>query len=143
VRGRAGGEEKGGAEVLAVGQADLQPIRRRRLRPFGDFGRFCNDREVTDEFAAATEITCDCDALEFGPGPAKRILGVREQSGGTVQVKAAFSAFHDGQVLQDLGLQRGAKSLALLDAVVLGRGLQLGERDDASGISFRSFSRLG
>jgi len=49
---------------------------------------------------------------------------VREEGGGTVQVKAAFSAFHSGQVLQDLGLQRGAQSLALLDAIVLGRGLR-------------------
>ena len=49
----------------------------------------------------------------------KQILGVREESGRTVQVKAIFSAFRDGQVLQDLGLQRSAKSFGLLDAIVL------------------------
>ena len=56
---------------------------------------------------------------------------MREQSGGTVQVEATFSAFRDGQVLQDLGLQRSAESFGLLDAVVLGGGLQLRERGDA------------
>jgi hypothetical protein len=40
---------------------------------------------------------------------------VCQQGGSTVQVEATFSAFRDGQVLQDLGLQRGAKSLGLLE----------------------------
>src|ERR1700741_3191902 len=101
--GRAGGKEKGGTELLAVGQADLQCIRHGRNRRFADLRRFSNDREVTDEFAAAAEIACDCDALELGPGLAKRILAVREKSGGTVQVEATLSAFRDDQVLQDLG----------------------------------------
>ena len=39
VSGGAGGEEKGGAEVLAVGQADLQSVRRRRLRRLADLGQ--------------------------------------------------------------------------------------------------------
>jgi hypothetical protein len=47
---------------------------------------------------------------------------VREQGGGTVQVKATLSAFRDGQVLQDLGLQRRAQSFGVLDAVVLRGG---------------------
>ncbi len=56
---------------------------------------------------------------------------MREQGGGTVQVKATFSAFGDRQALQDLDLQRGAEALGLLDAVVLGSGLQFRERRDA------------
>ena len=56
---------------------------------------------------------------------------MREQRGGAVQVEAAFSAFGDREVLQDLGLQRGAESFRLLDAVILGGGLQLRERADA------------
>jgi hypothetical protein len=52
---------------------------------------------------------------------------VREQGGGTVQVEVAFSTLCDRKVLQDLGLQRRSKSFRLLDAVVLGRGLQFGE----------------
>src|SRR3954453_773162 len=131
VSGRAGGEKKGSAEVFAVGQADLQTIRRGRRRRFGDLGRFCNDREVPDEFAAAAEVARDRHPLEFGAGLAERILGVGEQEGGTVQMEAAISAFRDGQVLQDLGLQRSAEALGLLDTVVPGGGLQLGERGDA------------
>ena len=130
VSGGAGGEEKSGAEVFAIGQADLHSIRPGSLRRFGDLGRFCNDREVADQFAAAAEVARDRHALEFGPGLAERILGVGEQDGGTVQMEAAFSAFRDGQVLQDLGLQRGAETFGLLDTVVLGGGLQLGERGD-------------
>jgi integrase len=99
VSGRAGGEQKGSAEVLSVGQADLQSISHGRLRRFGYLGRFCDDREFTDEFAASAEVACDCNALELGPGLAERILGVCEKSGGTMQVEAAFSAFCDGQVL--------------------------------------------
>src|SRR4051812_45924138 len=99
VSGRAGGEEKGGAEVLSVGQADMQSIGHGRLRRFSYLGRFCDDREFTDEFAASAEVACDCNALELGPGLAERILGVCEKSGGTMQVEAAFSAFCDGQVL--------------------------------------------
>src|SRR3954453_225379 len=99
VSGRAGGEEKGGAEVLSVGQADLQSIGRGRLRRFSYLGRFCDDREFTDEFAASAEVACDCNALQLGPGLAERILGVCEKSGGTMQVEAAFAAFCDGQVL--------------------------------------------
>ncbi|MBB4393721.1 hypothetical protein GGD62_002815 [Bradyrhizobium sp. ERR14] len=56
---------------------------------------------------------------------------VREQGDGAVQVEAAFSAFGHRQVLQDLGLQRGTESFRLLDAVVLGGGLQFRERGDA------------
>jgi hypothetical protein len=37
-----------------------------------------------------------------------------------VQVKAAFSTLRDGQILQDLGLQRGTEPFGFLDAVVLG-----------------------
>lgn len=99
VSGRAGGEEKGSAEVLSVGQADLQSIGHGRLRRFSYLGRFCDDREFTDEFAASAEVACDCNALELGPGLAERILGVCEKSGGTMQVEAAFPAFCDGQVL--------------------------------------------
>jgi hypothetical protein len=40
-----------------------------------------------------------------------------------VQMKAAGSASSDGQVLQDLGLQRSAKPLGLPDPIVLGGGL--------------------
>jgi hypothetical protein len=78
VGGRARGEEKGGAEALAVGQADLQSVRYGRLRCFSDLGRFRNDREVADEFAAAAELACDRDALQLGLGLADRILGVSE-----------------------------------------------------------------
>jgi hypothetical protein len=53
VSGRAGGKEKGGAKVLSVRQADLQSISHGRLRRFGYLGRFCDDREFTDEFAAS------------------------------------------------------------------------------------------
>ena len=48
-----------------------------------------------------------------------------------MQMKAAYSASSDGQVLQDLGLQRSAEPLGLPDPVVLGGGLELGERGDA------------
>ncbi|MGY4482157.1 hypothetical protein ACVWWR_001348 [Bradyrhizobium sp. LM3.2] len=48
-----------------------------------------------------------------------------EQSRRTVQVEAVFSALRDGEVLQDLGFQRGPEAFGLLDAVVLGGGLQL------------------
>jgi hypothetical protein len=99
VSGRAGGKEKGGAKVLSVRQADLQSISHGRLRRFGYLGRFCDDREFTDEFAASAEVACDCNALELGPGLAERILGVCEKSGGTMQVEAAFSGFCDGQVV--------------------------------------------
>src|SRR6478609_7776713 len=122
VSGGAGGEEKSGAEVFAIGQADLHSIRPGSLRRFGDLGRFCNDREVADQFAAAAEVARDRHALEFGPGLAERIFGVGEQDGGTVQMEAAFSAFRDGQALQDLGLQRGTEAFGLLDTVVLGGG---------------------
>jgi hypothetical protein len=111
VSGRAGGKEKGSAEVLSVGQADLQSIGRGRLRRFGYLGRFCDDHEFTNEFAASAEVACDCNALELGPGLTERILGVREKSGGSMQMEAAFSAFRDCQVLQDLGLQRSPQSL--------------------------------
>ena len=104
VSGRAGGEKKGGAEMLAVGHADLQSIRFGWLRRFCDLGRFCNDCEVSDEFAAPAEVACDRHALELRLGLAKRILGVREKSGGPVQVEATLSVFRDVQVLQDLGL---------------------------------------
>ena len=97
--GRAGGEQKGSAEVLSVGQADLQSIGHGRLGRFGYLGRLCDDREFTDEFAASAEVACDCNALELGPGLAEQILGVCQKSGGTMQVEAAFSAFCDGQVL--------------------------------------------
>lgn len=33
--------------------------------------RFCDDREVTDEFAAPAEVACDCNALALGPGLAE------------------------------------------------------------------------
>src|SRR4051812_10542603 len=99
VSGRAGGEEKGGAEVLSVGQVDLQSIGHGRLRRFGYLGRFCDYHELADEFAASSEVARDCNALELGPSLAERILGVSEKSGGTMQVEPAFSAFCDGQVL--------------------------------------------
>jgi hypothetical protein len=44
---------------------------------------------------------------------------MRQQGGGAVQMEATFSGFRYGQVLQDLGLQRGTESFGLLDAVVL------------------------
>ncbi|MCA1436229.1 hypothetical protein I6F33_25045 [Bradyrhizobium sp. BRP20] len=37
-----------------------------------------------------------------------------EQGGGTVQVKVAFSAFRDGEVLQYLGLECGAEPFGLV-----------------------------
>ena len=54
-----------------------------------------------------------------------------QEGRGAVQMKAAYSASSDGQVLQDLGLQRSAEPLGLPDPVVLGGGLELGERGDA------------
>lgn len=36
-----------------------------------------------------------------------------EQGGGTMQVKVAFSAFRDGEVLQYLGLECGAEPFGL------------------------------
>jgi hypothetical protein len=95
VSGRAGGEVKGSAEVLSVLQANLQSIGHGRLRRFGHLGRFCDDHEFTDEFAASAEVACDGNALELGPGLTEPILGVRENSGGSMQVEAAFFAFCD------------------------------------------------
>jgi hypothetical protein len=66
VGGRARGEEKGGTEALAVGQADLQSVRYGRLRCFSDLGRFRNDREVADEFAAAAEVEAIVTRLSSG-----------------------------------------------------------------------------
>jgi hypothetical protein len=48
-----------------------------------------------------------------------------------VEVEPTFSAFRDGQVLQDLGLESGAESFGLFDAIVHGGCLQLRERGDA------------
>ena len=54
-----------------------------------------------------------------------------QEGRGAMQMKAAYSALSDGQVLQDLCLQRSAEPLGLPDPVVLGGGLELGERGDA------------
>jgi hypothetical protein len=54
-----------------------------------------------------------------------------KESGGAMQMHLSVAAFCDGQILQDLGLQRGAKTLRLLDAVVLGGGLEFGKAGDA------------
>lgn len=54
-----------------------------------------------------------------------------QQGRSAVQMKAACSASSDGQVLQDLGLQRSAEPLGLPDPVVPGGGLELGEQGDA------------
>jgi hypothetical protein len=43
-----------------------------------------------------------------------------EQRCGAMQMQSTFAASRDGEVLQDLGLQRGAESFGLPDAVVLG-----------------------
>lgn len=86
--GGAGGEQKGGPEVLAVGDGDLQAIGwwLRRLAGPGDLRD-----EVANEFAAAAEIAGDRHALEFGPCLPDRVLGVREPRGRSVQMKAALS----------------------------------------------------
>ena len=46
-------------------------------------------------------------------------------------MQPAGAALGDGQVLQDLGLQRRAQSLGLSDPVLLGRRLEFRERSDA------------
>lgn len=70
MRSRARGEEQGGAEVLAVGQTDLQPAGLRRgRRPFGN-RRFRHDRKIADELTAAPEIARHGHALELGAGAA-------------------------------------------------------------------------
>lgn len=97
----------------------------------GGRGRLAPSSAVADQFAAAAEVTCDRHALQLRSSLAKRVLGVPEQGGGTVQVEATFPTFRDCQVLQDLALQRSAQSFGILDAVVLGCCLQLRERGDA------------
>lgn len=62
---------------------------------------------------------------------AERLGSVLEQGGRTVYVKVPFAAPGNSEVLQDLGLQRGTETLRPLDAVVLRRCLELGERGDA------------
>src|SRR6185312_17093583 len=104
VSGGACGEEKGGAEMLAIGQADLQSVRWPRLRRPPGFRRFRNEREMTDEFATAAKVAGNRDALQLGPGLTYGILGVFEQDRGTMQMEAAFPTFRDRQVLQDLAL---------------------------------------
>jgi hypothetical protein len=114
VSGRAGGEEKGCAEVLSVGQANLQSIGHGRLRLFSYLGRFCDDREFTDEFAASAEVACDRNALELGPGLAERILGVCKKSGGTTQVEAASPLFAMAKVCRILVCNAAPSPLAFL-----------------------------
>jgi len=82
-------------------------------------GGLGNDREIAHEFAAPAEVAGDRDVLQLGLGPADRILGMRQQGGGTVQMEATFSASCHGEVLQYLSLKRCAESLGLLDAVSL------------------------
>src|SRR5256885_15462679 len=57
-------------------------------------------------------------------------LGVLEQGGGAMQMKAVFAAPRDSQVLKDLGLQGGAKPFRLLDPVGLGPLLEFSQRSD-------------
>ena len=68
--------------------------------------------------------------LELWPGGPKRSLRVIQERGSPVQMQASFAALCNRQILQDLRLKRGAQTLALLDAVVLGSELELGQRGD-------------
>lgn len=115
-------------EVLSVGEAERQA----RTILGGDhvlrLGRLGDQREVGHQFAPPSEVAGDRDALQVRASLRKRRLRVLKQGGCAVQMQSAFSASRDGQVLQNLGLHRGAEALGLPDAVVLGGVLKLGER---------------
>lgn len=89
-----------------------------------------------------------------------------QQGGRPMHVKPTFAALGDRKILQDLGLQRRAQALCLLDAVILRRGFQIRKRGETkvlvqpqhfsgrspgtvsisstpAGTSLRSFSRMG
>jgi len=65
--------------------------------------------------------------LELWPGGSKRSLRMIEKGGSSVQMQASFAALRDRQILHDLRLERGAQAFALLDAVFLGGGFELGQ----------------
>jgi hypothetical protein len=77
-------------------------------------GGLGNDREIAHEFAAPAEVAGDRDVLQLGLGPADRILGMRQQGGGTVQMEATFSAFCHGEVCSILVLSDAPSPLAFL-----------------------------
>ena len=66
-------------------------------------------------------------ALELWTGDLEQILRVIEEGSSPVQMEASFAILRDRQNLQDLGLERGAQTLAFLDAVVLGGSFEFGQ----------------
>jgi hypothetical protein len=104
MRGRARGVKEGGAEVLAVGEVDLEPRRIAGSRAAVQLRRFRHDDEIRDELTAPPELAGDGHVLELGPGLLQRSLSVLQESGGAMQVQPAFAALRNRQVLQNLGL---------------------------------------
>jgi hypothetical protein len=80
-----------------------------------------------DKFAAAPQIPRDRNAREIGLCVLQPFAGVFQQLSGAVHVKASFPAFGDFDVLQDLSLQRCAKTLGGFDPIVARRLLQFSE----------------
>jgi hypothetical protein len=122
MRRRPGRLQQHRTEMLAVRQMHLQAGRIRDGR--SAFGRrsLGHQREVADELAAASEVTGDGEPLKLGPGAVLRGRRVLEEGRSAMQVQPSPAALGDSQVLQNLGLQRGAESLRLLDAIFLAAG---------------------
>src|SRR6185437_14623953 len=76
--------------------------------------RFRHDRQITDELASTPEVAGDGQALELWRGRPEGIHSMIQEGGGAVQMQASFAALRDRQILQDLGLQRGALPLLFL-----------------------------
>lgn len=128
MRGGAGRQEKSGAEVLAIGDADLQTVCRWRLRCLVDLWSLRDDGEVGTSSQPRRKSPAIVTRLSSGRALRSESLACASRAPARCRWKLTLSALRDREVLQNLGLQGGAESLRLLDAVVLRGSFEFGKR---------------
>lgn len=109
--------------MALVGQMNRKPAaRRERCRSPIQRGSLGHKRKVRDQFAAAPQLACEGDTLQFRVRLSQAAFRGFKQERRPVHVAASFAAAQDREVPQNLRLQRASQPFHGLEAVLV-RGL--------------------